>query len=38
VSKLQGPAVIHEFDTTVLVPPGFSAALDSHSNLVLSPT
>ena len=38
VRKLQGPAVIHEFDTTVLVPPGFSAALDSHSNLVLSPT
>jgi N-methylhydantoinase A len=38
VRKLQGPAVIHEFDTTVLAPPGYSAALDSHSNLVLSPT
>jgi N-methylhydantoinase A len=37
VRKLAGPAVIHEFDTTVLVPPGFSAALDSHSNLILSP-
>ncbi|HYL89933.1 MAG TPA: hydantoinase/oxoprolinase family protein [Burkholderiales bacterium] len=37
VLKLDGPAVIHEFDTTVLVPPGFSAVLDSHSNLVLSP-
>src|SRR6266850_4547538 len=36
VRKLAGPAVIHEFDTTVLVPPGFSAALDSHSNLILS--
>ncbi|HXU41173.1 MAG TPA: hydantoinase/oxoprolinase family protein [Burkholderiales bacterium] len=35
---LEGPAVIHEFDTTVLVPPGFSAALDSHSNLVLTPS
>ena len=35
--SLTGPAVIHEFDTTVLVPPGFSAALDSHSNLVLKP-
>jgi len=34
---LKGPAVIHEFDTTVLVPPGFSAAHDSHSNLILSP-
>jgi N-methylhydantoinase A len=37
VGKLGGPAVIHEFDTTVLVPPGFSAALDSNSNLVLTP-
>ena len=38
IEVLRGPAVIHEFDTTVLVPPGSSAALDSHSNLVLSPT
>src|SRR6266850_1686947 len=38
VRKLDGPAVIHEFDTTVLVPPGFSAVVDSHSNLVLTPT
>ena len=38
VRRLDGPAVIHEFDTTVLVPPGFTAAIDSHSNLVLSPT
>jgi len=37
VRVLEGPAVIHEFDTTVLVPPGFAAALDSHSNLILSP-
>jgi len=37
VDKLDGPAVIHEFDTTVLVPPGFSAATDSNSNLVLTP-
>jgi N-methylhydantoinase A len=34
---VKGPAVIHEFDTTVLVPPGFAAALDSNSNLVLTP-
>ncbi len=37
-TTIQGPAVIHEFDTTVLVPPGFSAALDPNSNLVLTPT
>ncbi|MFN2643644.1 MAG: hypothetical protein ABR570_01535 [Burkholderiales bacterium] len=37
VRKLAGPAVVHEFDTTVLVPPGFSAAIDIHSNLILSP-
>ena len=35
---LPGPAVIHEFDATVLVPPGFSAALDRNANIVLTPT
>jgi len=35
-SEIAGPAVIHEFDTTVLVPPGFGAALDSNSNLVIT--
>jgi N-methylhydantoinase A len=34
---LQGPLVIHEFDTTVLVPPDFRAALDRDSNIVLTP-
>jgi N-methylhydantoinase A len=33
---LAGPVVIHEFDTTVLVPPDFSAALDRDSNVVLT--
>ena len=34
---LAGPAVIHEFDSTILVPPGFSAVLDPSSNIVLTP-
>jgi len=35
--RLGGPVVIHEFDTTVLVPPDFCAALDRDSNIVLTP-
>jgi len=34
---LAGPIVIRELDTTLLVPPGFSATLDRDSNIVLTP-
>src|SRR5262249_20388903 len=32
----QGPMIIEEPDTTVVVPPGWSVALDEYSNLVLN--
>lgn len=31
----RGPAIIQEYDTTVVVPPGWSAALDGHDNILL---
>lgn len=30
-----GPLVVHEYDTSVIVPPGCSASLDSHGNIVI---
>ncbi len=35
-SPVDGPAVFDEFDTTVLVPPGWQASLDSFGNIVLT--
>jgi N-methylhydantoinase A len=33
---LSGPLVIEEFDTTVVVPPGWRAVLDGYGNIVLT--
>lgn len=33
----RGPILVREFDTMVLVPPDFSAALDRDSNIVMTP-
>jgi N-methylhydantoinase A len=39
ISRIEsGPIVIEEPDTTVVVPPGWSVAVDAYSNLVLSKT
>jgi N-methylhydantoinase A len=35
---LLGPAIIEEFDTTIVIPPGWKAELDSFANVVLSAT
>lgn len=34
--RLAGPALIQEYDTTVVVPPGCAAALDGHGNVVIA--
>jgi len=34
---IEGPLVVEEFDTTVVVPPGWSAALDDFASIVLEP-
>jgi N-methylhydantoinase A len=33
---LAGPAIIEEFDTTIVIPPGWRAELDGFANVVLS--
>ena len=30
-----GPAIVQEYDTTVVVPPGWTAVLDAHGNILL---
>jgi len=35
--RLPGPAVVYQYDTTTLIPPGWSAAVDGVENLILSP-
>jgi N-methylhydantoinase A len=31
-----GPAVIQEYDTTIVVPPGCEASMDAHDNVVIA--
>jgi N-methylhydantoinase A len=35
-SEIIGPAIVEEFDTTVVVPPGWRATLDRLANVVLT--
>jgi N-methylhydantoinase A len=35
-SRYEGPVVIEEQSSTTVVPPGHSAALDEHSNVVIT--
>ena len=35
VTARQGPCIIEEYDATCVVPPGWSAALDGHGNVVV---
>jgi N-methylhydantoinase A len=34
-APLDGPCIVEEYDTTCLVPPGWTATLDRHGNIVL---
>jgi N-methylhydantoinase A/oxoprolinase/acetone carboxylase beta subunit len=34
-NKMQGPAIITQFDSTSVVPPGYSAEVDKHGNLII---
>ena len=34
-NKIQGPAIITQFDSTSVVPPGYSAEVDKHGNLII---
>jgi N-methylhydantoinase A len=35
-STLKGPAIIEEKDTTIIVPPGASVAIDAHRNVIVT--
>ena len=34
-TRMQGPLIVEEFDATCVVPPGASAELDAHGNIVI---
>jgi len=34
-AAVPGPAIVQEYDTSVVVPPGWSARLDAHGNILL---
>ncbi|MDJ0354661.1 hydantoinase B/oxoprolinase family protein [Paenarthrobacter sp. PH39-S1] len=34
--RLDGPCVIEQYDSTVVVPPAFSATIDNHGNIVIA--
>jgi len=36
VSEISGPVIVEEYDSTCIVPPGWSAALDAQNNIVLT--
>ncbi len=36
--RLVGPAIIEQYDTTTVIPPGLSAEIDAHGNIVIDCT
>ena len=34
-NKIEGPAIIEQYDSTTVVPPGFSAEIDRYGNIVI---
>ena len=35
VEARAGPAIVEEYDSTVVVPPGWSVRIDTHGNIVI---
>jgi len=36
-NQIQGPALVVQMDSTIVVPPGWGGAVDPYGNLVLEP-
>jgi N-methylhydantoinase A len=36
-NRIQGPALLLQLDTTIVVPPGWGGSVDPYGNLVLEP-
>lgn len=35
-SKINGPAIIEQLDSTVVIPPEFQASIDEYKNIIIS--
>ena len=35
-NRLQGPAIVHQYDSTTVVPPGLAASIDGHGNIIIA--
>jgi N-methylhydantoinase A/oxoprolinase/acetone carboxylase beta subunit len=35
-NRLQGPAIVHQYDSTTVIPPGLAASVDGHGNIVIA--
>jgi N-methylhydantoinase A/oxoprolinase/acetone carboxylase beta subunit len=35
-NRLEGPAIISQYDSTTVIPPGLTAAVDSYGNIVVA--
>ena len=36
--RLAGPAIVEQYDTTTVIPPGLEAEIDRHGNIVIDCT
>jgi hypothetical protein len=34
-NRLEGPAIVHQYDSTTVVPPGLKASIDGYGNIVI---
>ncbi len=34
-NRVEGPAIIHQYDTTTIVPPGLTATVDTHGSIII---
>jgi N-methylhydantoinase A/oxoprolinase/acetone carboxylase beta subunit len=35
-NRIQGPAIVHQYDSTTVIPPGLAASVDGHGNIVIA--
>jgi N-methylhydantoinase A/oxoprolinase/acetone carboxylase beta subunit len=35
-NRLQGPTIVHQYDSTTVIPPGLAALVDGHGNIVIA--
>ena len=35
-NRLEGPAIVHQYDSTTVIPPGLAATIDGYGNIVIA--